>query len=225
MSVLQQHKVRRLREFRAGLLDIKSSDLSYQTMEKFLVENRDAVDAVFSYNPIIKMLSPHQKTTDLSVLEAVRQETVKIVDDQIKLTDANEVVRPILDDLILKIHNVKLAALRNEFNAAKETQPNMAAIGLGTVLCLVIQERAKMLFPLGPLAKREDLALQPMLDEAIKQRIFSDGLTKSLDAFRRHGLKEKIDNVAHKPGSNMLVSKNDLSAAVDLLNYLLPEIR
>ena len=82
-----------------------------------------------------------------------------------------------------------------------------------------------MIAPLDPLAKKEDLALQPMLDDAIKQRVFSEGLTKLLEAFRRQGLKEKSDNVAHKPGANMLISKEDLSAAVDLLNKLLPEIR
>ena len=171
MTILQQHTIRRLREFRAGLLAIKDHDLSYKTMEVFLVENRDAVDAIFSYNTIIRMLALHQKTTDLSILEAVRQEVVAILDQQITQTDASEIVRPILDDLILKITDVKLATLLNEFNAAKETQPNLAAIGLRTILCLVIQERAKIFNAKCPLATREDLALQSKLDEVMGQPI------------------------------------------------------
>jgi hypothetical protein len=40
-----------------------------------------------------------------------------------------------------------------------------------------------MLNPNGALSTRADLALQPMLEEAIKLDIFSEGLTKMLDAF------------------------------------------
>jgi hypothetical protein len=69
-----------------------------------------------------------------------------------------------------------------------------------------------------------DLMLQPMLDEAISTGIFPEGQSKLLQAYRRQGLKEHSDNVVHKPGGDMLVSKDDLSAAVDLLNRLLPTI-
>ena len=63
-----------------------------------------------------------------------------------------------------------------------------------------------------------------MLDEAIATGLFPEGHTKLLQAYRRQGLKEHSDNVVHKPGSDMLVSKDDLSATVDLLNRLLPTI-
>jgi hypothetical protein len=33
-----------------------------------------------------------------------------------------------------------------------------------------------------------------------------------------------FDNIVHKPGSNMLVSKDALAAGVDLLNKLLPTL-
>jgi hypothetical protein len=224
MSLLQQHTVQRLRDFRAGLLAIGDTDLSYKTMETFLVENRGAVDAVHAYNTIIHRLIPYQKISDIAILEAVRQEVVQIIDSQITASDAQEVVRPIFDDLILKVQETKLAALLNEFNASKEKQPNLAAIGLRTILCLVIQQRALLVRPTESLATRQDLALQPMLDDAIRLKIFSQAQTKLLDAYRRHGLKERSDNVAHKPGADNLVSKDDLSAAVNLLNGLLPEL-
>jgi hypothetical protein len=63
-----------------------------------------------------------------------------------------------------------------------------------------------------------------MLEEAITGKIFPEGQTKLLQAFRRHGLKEHSDNVVHKPGSDMLASKDDLSGSVDLLNKLLPTL-
>jgi hypothetical protein len=133
-------------------------------------------------------------------------------------------VRPILSDLVLKVKDTKLATLLGEFNVAKDGQPNLAAIGLRTILCLVIQERAKVVDANSALATRQDLMLHPMLDDAIKTKVFPGGETKLLEAYRRHGLKEGSDNVVHKPGSNMLVTKDDLSAAVDLLNKLLPMV-
>jgi hypothetical protein len=224
MTVLQQYTVQRLRQFRDGLLAIDHGDLNYKSMEIHLVENRGDVDAVYGYNPIIRLLSPHQKTTDPTILEAVRQEVVRIVDDHILQADSQQIVRPILDDLVLKIKDTKLSTLLKEFNAAKETQPNLAAIGFRTIICLTIQERAKVVDVKSALANRQDLALQPMLDDAIATKIFPDGQTKLLQAYRRQGLKEHSDNIVHKPGSDMLVSKDDLSAAVDLLNKLLPTI-
>ena len=55
----------------------------------------------------------------------------------------------------------------------------------------------------------------------IGTKALPEGETKLLEAYRRRGLKEGSDNVVHKPGGNMLVDKDNLSAAVDLLNKLI----
>jgi hypothetical protein len=102
-----------------------------------------------------------------------------------------------------------------EFNAAKNTQPNLAAVGLRTIICLIIQEKARLEEPAGALATRPDLMLTPMLRAAIEQRIFGEGETKLLQAFERQGLKEAFDNVVHKPGDNALISADDLSSLVE----------
>jgi hypothetical protein len=189
MTILQRYKVKRLRDCRTSLLEIATPDLCYGAMEKWFVQNRGAVDAVHAYNTIIHRLIPYQTTTDADVLEAVRQEVVSILDNQISLADVEESVRPVFDELILKIRDTKLSALLSEFNAAKEAQPNLASMGLRTILCLIIQERAKILNASSSLAVRQDLALQPMLDEAIATGLFPEGHTKLLQAYRRQGLK------------------------------------
>jgi hypothetical protein len=59
-----------------------------------------------------------------------------------------------LDDLILKVKEEKLSTLLREFNAIKNQQPNSAAIVLRTIVCLIIQEKAKLAQPGGALAIR-----------------------------------------------------------------------
>lgn len=223
MTALQEFKVARLRDFRSGIYNLPG-DLTYIAMEQYLVANRGAVDAVSGYNQIIRLLAPYRDVTDLAVLEAVRQEIAGIVDQFIRNAQSQQEVRSVLQELVLKVKDAKLSALLNEFDDAKHAQPNLAAIGFRTIMCLVIQQRARKVDPNLPLSKRTDLEQKAMLDEAITTRIFGDGLTKLLDAYRRRGLKERFDNVVHKPDANMLVSKEDLSAAVDLLNSLLPSV-
>jgi hypothetical protein len=209
MTALTERKLKLLHEFRRGLLDLKKDELTAASLSSYWETRNANVRPMGAglINPLGNYFSSIQSIDDVDALDAARDDIVKMIDASISSLDG-EPVRPILDDLILKIKDVKLATLLHEFNAIKDKRPNIAVIGFRTILCLVIQETAKMLSPLGPLAKTEDLALQPMLDDAIKLKIFSEGLTKLLDAFKRHGLKERSDNVAHKPGSNMLISKS-----------------
>src|SRR5260221_8140808 len=139
------------------------------------------------------------------LLRFQRDELINIIDDCLVGMTGQGHVRPILDDLILKVKDTKLSTLLREFNSAKKRQPNLAAIGLRTILCLIIQERAKVLDATSSLSARQDLSLQPMLDEAIKLNIFPEGQTKLRHAYRRQGLKKRSDNVVHKPGSDVLI--------------------
>ena len=121
--------------------------------------------------------------------------------------------------------DAKLSTLLKEFNAIKDHQPNMAAIGLRTIICLIIQEKAKLTRPGEALAKTQDLMLRPMLRSAIEDKIFGEGETKLLKAFEQQGLKETFDNVVHKPGSGALIRSDDLSSLVqNTVNKLLAAI-
>jgi hypothetical protein len=226
VSALTQHRIKGFREFRSGLLEIKKETLSYQVLLTYREANakRLAGIAAGTHNQIGYLLQSIDGIDDVDVLDAARDELVKIIDGCLTAFNSEARVRPILSDFIVKVKDTKLAALLEEFNEARERQPNLAAIGLRTILCLVIQERAKIVDASSALASTQDLKLQPMLDEAIKTKIFPEGETKLLEAYRRQGLKEGSDNVVHKPGGNMLVSKDDLSAAVDLLNKLVPAL-
>jgi hypothetical protein len=111
-----------------------------------------------------------------------------------------------------------------EFNRVKDSNPNLASIGFRTILCLVIRERAKIVRPHLALATKDDLRFEPDINEAIKEHIFTTGEEKLLKTYRDGGNKAKFDNVAHKAGDNMLMNKDDLEDAIDLLNTLLPSL-
>jgi hypothetical protein len=177
MSALTELKLKLLHEFRRGLLDLKKEELTFAVLSSYWETRHANVRPMGAglINPLGNYISSLIGIEDIDALDAARDEIVKMVDASILSLDGVP-VRPILDDLILKIKDVKLSTLLHEFNAIKDAQPNFAMIGFRTILCLVIQQRAIMLAPLGPLAKKEDLALQPMLDDAIKQRVFSEGL-------------------------------------------------
>jgi hypothetical protein len=70
------------------------------------------------------------------------------------------------------VKDTKLALLLNEFNAVKDSSPNLAAMGFRTILTLIIQERAKQVNPHVPLATRDNLAVDPCIDTALKEHIF-----------------------------------------------------
>lgn len=63
-----------------------------------------------------------------------------------------------------------------------------------------------------------------MLTQAGAAGTFPKGETKLLKGFQDRGQKIMFDNIVHKSGDNMLIKTDDLSAAVDLLNKLLPTI-
>jgi hypothetical protein len=131
MSVLQQHTVRSLRSFRENLLAISRKDLTYAVLSDFvLTKNRPTLLLAGLVNNIGQLLQPYADTTDIEILEAVRSTIVERVDGSISAIDAQASVRSVLDELIPKIKDTKLSTLLIEFNAAKDTQPNLAAIGL-----------------------------------------------------------------------------------------------
>jgi hypothetical protein len=223
MSALTEFKLKLLHELRANILDLKKDQLTAATLAKCVGDNWNKVTPMGAglVNSLGNLMRTFEGAEGVDVLDAARDQVIAMIDGSIA-TLGGEPVRPILDDLILKVKDRKLSTLLKEFNSIKDNQPNLAAIGLRTIICLIIQERAKIANATGTLANKQDLALDPMLTEAIKAGIFPQGETKLLQGFQSRGQKIMFDNVVHKPGDNMLIKKDDLSAAVDLLNKLLP---
>jgi hypothetical protein len=224
MPTLTEVKLKKLHEFRTGLLDPKKANLTAKAIYSYWESNRDKLRPVGMVDNLGRYIQSIQDVDDVDALDGVRDELVRMVDATIaSLSGAN--VRPILEDLILKIKDVKLSTLLREFNDIKNQQPNCAAIVLRTIICLVIQEKAKLTQPGGALALRPDLMLTPMLQSAIDEKIFDQGETKLLQAFQRQGLKETFDNVVHKPGDGALINTDDLSSLVqNTVNKLLAAI-
>jgi len=208
MSALTEFKLKSLREFRASILELKKDELTFPALQKCAADNWKKVTPMGAHlvNPLGNLMRTFEGVEDVDVLDAARDQVIAMIDGSIASL-AGGPVRPILDDLILKVKDTKLSTLLKEFNAIKDQQPNFAAIGLRTIICLIIQERAKITDAKGKLATRQDLALDPMLTEAIGAGSFPQGETKLLQGFQSRGQKVMFDNVVHKPGDNMLVKR------------------
>jgi hypothetical protein len=211
MPTLAEVKLKKLNEFRTGLLDFKKSDLTPKTIYQYWESNRDKLRPSGVVNNLGRYIQSVQDIDDVDALDGARDEIVRMVDAALTSLSGAD-VRPFLEDLILKIKDAKLATLLREFNAIKNQQPNCAAIVLRTIICLIIQERAKLAQPDGALAKTQNLMLKPMLRSAIEDKIFDQSETKLLKAFEQQGLKETFDNVVHKPGDTALIKADDLSS-------------
>jgi hypothetical protein len=224
MATLTEVKIKKLREFRTGILDLKKAELTPKLISSYWESNRDKLRPSGIVDNFGRYIQTIADIDDVDALDGARDDLVRMLDATIASLSGAD-VRPILDDLIPKIKDIKLSTLLREFNATKNQQPNFAAIGLRTIICLIIQERAKLSQPGGALATRSDLMLTPMLQSAIDQNIFDQAETKLLQAFQRQGLKETFDNVVHKPGDGALIKTDDLSSLVqNTVNKLLAAV-
>jgi hypothetical protein len=177
MSALTELKIRSYNDFRADLISLKKAELTPTLISNLFDNHRGKLRAAGNVDLFGRYILSISNVDDVEALDAARDEIVRMVD--VSLTAlSGEPVRPILDDLILKVKDTKLSALLKEFNAIKDQQPNLAAIGLRTIFCLIIQERAKNTDPTSKLAARQDLALDPMLGDAVSAGIFPQGQTK-----------------------------------------------
>ena len=166
----------------------------------------------------------YDSISEFEILDEVRQRIIGLIDGAITSIDDKVEVKPLIEELILKVKDSKLATLLKEFNNSKDQNPNISAIGFRTILTLIIKERAKKINPESKLALKDDLKLEPDINEAIKEEIFDSGENRLLKRFRDGGDKDIFDNVAHKPNKDRLINKDELSDAIILLNKLLPTI-
>src|SRR5207245_8096156 len=127
-------------------------------------------------------------------------------------------VKSIFQDRISKVTDRKLHELLEEFNCIKDQAPNHAAIGFRTILCLLIQERAKLEFPKSSLATRNDLQLKACIDDAISLHIFSQDDERRLKSLTQGGNKDTFDFIVHRQGDTQLVNKDAINDAINLLN-------
>lgn len=168
--------------------------------------------------------SGHDSTTPVEALMDIRDKTINLLDQTILNIDSKQNVRPIFEENILKIKNIKLSTLLKEFNAIKNSAPNSAASIFRTILSLVISLRFKTTDSTSKYALRDDISFERDIKEAISEEIFSTAETKLLKRYLNGGKKDSCDNVVHKTVENALINKDDLEDMVDLLNSLLPTI-
>jgi hypothetical protein len=229
MSVLQDRAIEQLSEARTELIGIPKQDLSYAQLARWrdkwsgpiLAAGQVAGSQAGAWNPVRQELDGRAHESNVDVLDAMRENVVASLDATMAAVDSRHIVRPVLEELILRVKDTKLATMLREFNASKDQQPNFAAIGFRTVIALVLIEIAKLKNPGGRLAASDDFRLDAIIKEALAESILDGGDVRLLERFR-DGPKTLLDVVAHKPGAKSLVGKDNLSASVDsLLNQLL----
>jgi hypothetical protein len=229
MDKVRQKAIEAVQNAREELASIQKATLTFESINvwwlkwfAYFQRAESLVGSAIIRGPFGQYVSGYEAETDVDILDIQRSGIVSLLDAAILQLDRLYIVKPILDELISKVKDTKLVMLLHEFNAVKDSSPNLAAMGFRTILTLLIQERAKQVKPHLLLATRDDLAVDRCINDALQEHIFPSGEEKLLKRFRDSGTKDIFDNVVHKPGASYLINKDDLSDAVtNLLNALL----
>jgi hypothetical protein len=232
MDALRTNVLAKLRESREELLGIPKDQLTGPAImtwlsrwEQTTFRRASSLDQFVYLDTSIRYrtMSGFAYEEDYDICLELRDRIVAELDQAVALIDETHVVRPVLDSYITKVADTKLATLLQEFNSIRTTQPNAACITFRTILPLIIRERAKRVDPTHRLATKDDIGFEPDIKAAVAHgKLFNMAEMKLLSRYLSDGNKDSFDNVAHKP--DYLVHKDELDAAVNLLNRLLPVI-
>lgn len=229
MDQLKEHIINKLRKSREALLSIPKQKLNgneiyrwFKAWKQYLSRADTVSGHLLPMNIGLKM-DGFWEEQDPDVCLILRTRIVESIDSSIKAIDEKQMVKPVLEDLISKVSDIKLATLLNEFNDVRISQPNLACAGFRTILPLIIRERAKKTDPNHSLATKDDIDFEPDITTGIDHpTLFKSVETKLLKRYLKGGDKDSFDNVVHKP--DYLIDKSELEDAVGLLNHLLPTI-
>jgi hypothetical protein len=173
--------------------------------------------------PVMRAMDGYEQEKDAEIYNDTTPIFVGYIDQGLRILDQEHEVRPLLEDYIKRVKDTKLAVLLKEFNLVKDVAPNHASMGFRTILCLVIQERAKRVNSTSKTATRTDLAVDEVIRDAKADGTLSGDEKRFVNTFvSMH--KDIYDLVVHRPGADNMVDKNEVDAMVDLLNKLLPAI-
>ncbi|GEM_PF-1551662 len=229
MNSINKQTIDKLHKCRESLINIPKSQLSGAQIIKWLeewnsvFERADSIADTNLWVFIDKPVRGFEDETDTEVCLDIRNGIVEILDVAIAKLDSTQVIKPILEQLILRVKDDKLATLLKEFNDTRIDQPNLAASGFRTILPLIIRERARQVDPSHVLATKDDIGFEQDINAAIKHgSLFNQAETKLIKRYLSGGNKDSFDNVVHKPV--YLIDKSELDGAVDILNRLLPTI-
>ena len=97
VSALMQHRIKSFQEFRTGLLDLKKADLANNVLFDYRHNNgtKLAGIAAGTHNQIGYLLESLKSIDDVDVLDAGRDELVRIIDDCLIGMTGEGQVRPV----------------------------------------------------------------------------------------------------------------------------------
>lgn len=229
MDRIKESVLEKLRGARKELLEIPKEQLSGEAIcnwierHKAIFYQADTITHALLLVNIRAKIKGFASENDCDVCLELRTKIVDLLDHSTNAIDSKQNIKPILDDLISRVTDTKLAVLLLEFNAARIAQPNIAAAGFRTILSLIFRERAKIVDPTSPIATRDDISFDRDIKAAVNHpTLFNPAEKKLLSRHLAGGDKDSFDNVVHK--SEFLINKDELEDAVGLLNRLLPTI-
>lgn len=234
MDQIRQIRINDLQQARQELLGIRKESLDHAVFRSWASDHWNLfylthqMDSGINPHTPSDAVNTYQGIDDPDILLDLRKQIVEWLDRTIGRLDRETPVRPILDDLILQVADRQISTLLKEFNAVRESSPNLAALGFRTIISVIIIHRARkvqaQIPQAGSLASKTDFNPESVLRDGLAAGIFSDAETRRLKRFLDSGRKDSMDFVAHKVGSQYLMSKDNLEDAVELLNSLLPTI-
>jgi hypothetical protein len=110
MSELNPFIIDSLRKMRAELNGMQKEELSFQSLNDLLPKYRDGLVGSGTYNPISQMQSGQQYITDVDQLDAVRRQTIKMVDAAIAALDSKQGIEPAAKETIQQASEKQPAA-------------------------------------------------------------------------------------------------------------------
>ena len=232
MELIKKHTVSKLLTSRKELLQIPITDLTFSKILEWhprwlsTFRKAEALGSQLIEANLRLYCQGFDNTESPEEVDELRVRLADLISRAANGIENSVNVRPVLDELIAKVSDIKLAKMLQEFNAIRNSQPNHAAIGFRTILSLLIKEKAKRSDPDSTLAKDPDLNFDDDISNAVRLNIWPEQSTERRMLSRYFASSWKTINhvVAHKVGEVALVDKEDLNESVKLLNTLLPSI-
>jgi hypothetical protein len=117
MDQLKNHIIDKLRQSRLSLLDIPKDQLTGDTLGAWRENWDDTLKRADTVSGLLLPINVNQimlgfwSEQDNDVCLILRTRIIELIDQSIRAVDAQQVVKPVLDDLISKVADTKLATL------------------------------------------------------------------------------------------------------------------
>src|SRR3954451_11693697 len=135
--------VQGVRDARAEVLGIDHDELTGGAITAWLSQRQPTFEraqtlcSVLLVHEINERMRGWWTETDHALMHDARIRLVELFDSTLVNLDRSVAVRPVDKELVLQVQDTKLSSLLREFNAVRETAPNVGAIAARTIISLI----------------------------------------------------------------------------------------